>query len=82
MAKAGNGSGTHHVVPNPNGGWDVRRGGAERDQQAGAQLRQVFGQGLLVKLFLLFHRVHHSGLRCLGGKDRRDALFYPIRPGL
>ena len=30
MAKAGNGSGTHHVVPNPNGGWDVRRGGAER----------------------------------------------------
>ena len=24
------GSGTHHVVPNPGGGWDVRRGGAER----------------------------------------------------
>ena len=23
-------SGTHHVVPNPAGGWDVRRGGAER----------------------------------------------------
>ena len=21
---------THHVVPNPNGGWDVRRGGSER----------------------------------------------------
>ena len=21
---------THHVVPNPNGGWDVKRGGAER----------------------------------------------------
>jgi hypothetical protein len=21
---------SHHVVPNPNGGWDVRRGGAER----------------------------------------------------
>jgi len=21
---------THHVVPNPQGGWDVRRGGAER----------------------------------------------------
>ncbi|GIK82849.1 MAG: hypothetical protein BroJett024_39540 [Alphaproteobacteria bacterium] len=29
MAK-GKGSGTHHVVPNPAGGWDVRRGGAER----------------------------------------------------
>lgn len=21
---------THHVVPNPNGGWDVKRGGAGR----------------------------------------------------
>lgn len=21
---------THHVVPNPNGGWNVKRGGAER----------------------------------------------------
>jgi hypothetical protein len=26
----GNGSGTHHVVPNSDGGWDVRRGGADR----------------------------------------------------
>lgn len=24
------GYGTHHVVPNPDGGWDVRRGGAKR----------------------------------------------------
>ena len=22
--------GTHHVVPNSDGGWDIRRGGAER----------------------------------------------------
>jgi hypothetical protein len=29
MAK-GKGSGTHHIVPNPGGGWDVRRGGADR----------------------------------------------------
>lgn len=21
---------THHVVPNPNGGWDVKKGGAKR----------------------------------------------------
>lgn len=27
MAK---GSKTHHVVPNPKGGWDVKRGGADR----------------------------------------------------
>ena len=24
------GPGTHHVVPNSDGGWDIRRGGAER----------------------------------------------------
>jgi hypothetical protein len=29
MAK-GKEPGTHHVVPNSGGGWDVRRGGAER----------------------------------------------------
>ena len=29
MAK-GKGSGTHHIVPNSGGGWDVRRGGADR----------------------------------------------------
>ncbi len=23
-------SNTHHVVPNPDGGWDVKRGGSER----------------------------------------------------
>ena len=22
--------GTHHVVPNPNGGWDVKKGGSDR----------------------------------------------------
>jgi hypothetical protein len=29
MAKK-KGPDTHHVVPNPNGGWDVKRGGADR----------------------------------------------------
>jgi hypothetical protein len=23
-------AGSHHVVPNPDGGWDVKKGGAER----------------------------------------------------
>jgi len=23
-------NGTHHVVPNPDGGWDVKRGGAQK----------------------------------------------------
>jgi hypothetical protein len=25
-----NGPKTHHLVPNPNGGWDVKRGGGSR----------------------------------------------------
>ena len=28
--------GTHHVVPNPKGGWDVRRGGADRSAGRGS----------------------------------------------
>lgn len=30
MAGNKRGSGTHHVVPNSAGGWDVRRGGTDR----------------------------------------------------
>jgi len=25
--------GTHHVVPNPNGGWDVKKGGSDRSSR-------------------------------------------------
>jgi hypothetical protein len=30
MSNVKSGSGTHHVVPDADGGWNVRRGGAER----------------------------------------------------
>lgn len=30
MQKGGFMSGTHHVVPNSDGGWDVKKGGANR----------------------------------------------------
>lgn len=30
MAKGSKGSNTHHVVPDPKGGWNVKRGGADR----------------------------------------------------
>jgi hypothetical protein len=30
MSDSKRGPGTHHVVPHHGGGWDVRRGGAER----------------------------------------------------
>lgn len=30
MTRGKSAGGTHHVVPNPEGGWDVRRGGSSR----------------------------------------------------
>lgn len=30
MSKKNKGPKSHHVVPNPDGGWDVKRGGASR----------------------------------------------------
>ena len=30
MSNSKRGPGTHHVVPHDGGGWDIRRGGAER----------------------------------------------------
>jgi hypothetical protein len=44
MAK-GKGSGTHHVVPNSDGGWDVRRGGAERSSGHFDTKREAIDRG-------------------------------------
>ena len=36
---------THHVVPNPDGGWDVRRGGASRASAHLATKRDAVDRG-------------------------------------
>jgi hypothetical protein len=36
---------THHVVPNPTGGWDVKRGGAERASGHYDTKREAIDQG-------------------------------------
>ena len=39
------GSGTHHVVPISGGGWDVRRGGAERTSRHFETKREAIDRG-------------------------------------
>ena len=36
---------THHVVPDPNGGWNVKRGGAERTTSHHETKREAIDQG-------------------------------------
>ena len=39
---------THHVVPNPNGGWDVKRGGASRASSYHGTKREAIDSGRTV----------------------------------
>jgi hypothetical protein len=36
---------THHVVPNPSGGWDVKRGGGSRASSHHDTKRDAIGRG-------------------------------------
>lgn len=40
----GRGPDTHHVVPNPDGGWDVKRGGGQRASSHHDTKRDAIGQ--------------------------------------
>lgn len=44
MARRGNGT-THHVVPGGSGGWDVRRGGADRSSGHFETKREAIDRG-------------------------------------
>ena len=39
------GSKTHHVVPNPSGGWDVKRGGGSRASSHHDTKQEAIGRG-------------------------------------
>ena len=39
---------THHVVPNPNGGWDVRRGGSERSSGHFDRKKEAIDRGRVI----------------------------------
>ena len=39
---------THHIVPNPDGGWDVKRGGASRTSSHHPTKREAIDRGRTV----------------------------------
>ncbi|MBR2535755.1 MAG: DUF2188 domain-containing protein [Hyphomicrobium sp.] len=39
---------THHVVPNPDGGWDVKRGGSQRASSHHVTKQEAVDQGRTV----------------------------------
>lgn len=39
---------THHIVRNPNGGWDVKRGGSERASSHHETKREAIDEGRIV----------------------------------
>jgi hypothetical protein len=47
MAKK-DGPETHHIVHNPNGGWDVKRGGSERASSHHETKREAIDEGRIV----------------------------------
>ncbi len=57
---------THHVVPNPDGGWDVKRGGADRASSHHDTKREALEAGREVS------RNQHTELR-VHNKDGRIA---------
>lgn len=55
---------THHIVPNPNGGWDVKRGGSERSSGHFETKREAIDYGRQVS------RNQHTEMR-IHNKDGR-----------
>lgn len=52
---------THHVVPNPSGGWDVKRGGAERASSHHDTKSEAIDQGRVVsRAQSTEFRIHNS----------------------
>lgn len=63
MAKRHN---SHHIVPNPDGGWDVKRGGGQRATSHHGTKREAIDAGRKVS------RNQHTELR-IHNKDGRIA---------
>ena len=69
---------THHVVPNPDGGWDVKRGGADRasahhdTKQAAITRGREISRGQGTEL-----RIHNKDGRISGSDSHGGDPFPP-----
>ena len=68
---------THHVVPNPDGSWDVRRGGASRASSHHATKQAVIDSGHAVSRNQgTEFRIHNRDGR-IAGSDSHGGDPYP-----
>lgn len=71
------GSKSHHVVPNPSGGWDVKRGGATRSTSHHETKRDAIDSGRTVSRSQGTElRVHNKGGR-IASSDSHGRDPYP-----
>jgi len=68
---------THHVVPNPDGGWDVKRGGSERASSHHDKKQDAIGQAREVSRRQDTElRIHNKDGR-IGSSDSHGGDPYP-----
>ena len=70
---------THHVVPNPNGGWDVRKGGASRASKHFDTKKEAEKQGRQISQNQNSELVIHRKNGTIERKDSHGRDPYPPR---
>ena len=78
MTKMTKGPRTHHIVPHPKGGWDVRRGGADRATSHHDTKREAVNSGRRVSRNQGTElRIHNRNGRIAGSDSHGNDPFPP-----
>jgi hypothetical protein len=70
---------SHHVVPNPDGGWDVKKGGAERASVHCETKAEAVDQGRQISINQGTEFVIHEKHGIIRDKDSHGNDNYPPR---
>lgn len=69
---------SHHVVPNPNGGWDVKRGGAQRASSHHETKQDAISRGREISRNQASElRIHNKDGRIAQSDSHGNDLFPP-----
>jgi hypothetical protein len=69
----------HHVVPNPNGGWDVKRNGAERASVHTNTKQEAMDRGRVISRNQDTEFIVHNKDGRISGSDSHGNDPYPPR---
>jgi len=69
----------HHVVPNPNGGWDVKRNGAERASAHTDTKQDAINRGRVISRNQDTEFIVHNKDGKISGSDSHGNDPYPPR---